>query len=311
MGKNRTNQPVQNLIKVAKAYLEDGINIEHMAKTRDNQPVSGIIKDINDAIDNGEIHVGGEQPQLFAQNLSIIANKAYFSKNSKNGDFGTNKAFVDGVEVSNPLTITQELDQKEIRVVTSEDKFIDGVTTGTLEYISGSSTKSYIQVTDEDIIDEETYGYGGIDVLFHDFRTSGLFAPVLNGEVTTWKEFLCCGVDINNTEEQEIYFSIKVLQDCSISGAGTLMSFQWKRTNREAHPYPTSNATLNTTGVTYTADVEYYGGTKQGMMYLFENGELINSAGGTFSGLIPMHGNSSHTFLKDDFLTIKIVITKA
>ena len=81
---------------------------------------------------------GGEQPQLFAPIVDdTYTNAIIFSTNPQNGDFAdTTKATIDGVEYTSPIIITEEMDGKTCRVVSSAENFTSAISEKVLSYVA-------------------------------------------------------------------------------------------------------------------------------------------------------------------------------
>ena len=84
---------------------------------------------------------GGNQPTLFAPNLSGGINTMSWGNNSSNGMFPVSLAAnVDGTPVTQPLTITEQMHGKTLTVTASSPNFVSNSSTTTLNYVSLSKT---------------------------------------------------------------------------------------------------------------------------------------------------------------------------
>ncbi len=83
---------------------------------------------------------GLEQPTLFAPIITSGLNTVSWANDTRNGAFPvTLSATVDGVEVTSPLTITEEMDGKTLEVTASATNFEAASTTETLRFLDISS----------------------------------------------------------------------------------------------------------------------------------------------------------------------------
>lgn len=167
---------------------------------------------------------GGERPTLFAPNLEVVGNKVIFSPNANNGGFEvTTIATIDGNEVTSPLTITQALDGKTLRVVSSAENFNNGVSQVELEYIpitpvtkkivlEISSINSQQQTNNPYIVLTLKMGTGGIPNNKAKFVYNGTDYPFSSSNPSSFS------IPIQaTTGRQEIDFYFEVYQQTSVS----------------------------------------------------------------------------------------------
>ena len=78
-------------------------------------------------------------PTLYPPVINGGINEVSWQNNAANGSFGVLSAVLDGVSVTSPLTITQEMDGKTLSIIATEENFNSANTTITLSYMSSAN----------------------------------------------------------------------------------------------------------------------------------------------------------------------------
>ena len=78
-------------------------------------------------------------PTLYPPVINGGINEVSWQNNAANGSFGVLSAMLDGVSVTSPLTITQEMDGKTLSITVTEENFNSANTTIILSYMSSAN----------------------------------------------------------------------------------------------------------------------------------------------------------------------------
>ena len=145
---------------------------------------------------------GGTQPTLFAPVVTESTNNIAWSTNSKNGGFAVSTVGrIDQTEVSSPLTITPELNNKTLYITSSAENFNQSDVVKTLKYVDvsaeGITVNSYNNIPSNNYI--------------KNFYLENYFCPYNNGDILESKEVYASG---NENSITSIY-GVKVLGDAT------------------------------------------------------------------------------------------------